>query len=81
MRGLDPRICRWPEMAGSTPVMMGWAQGSWIPAFAGMTMETHVMRGLDPRICRWRESAQRVTKSKLDFWFSPNGDCISNSAN
>jgi hypothetical protein len=21
MRGLDPRICRWPEMAGSSPAM------------------------------------------------------------
>jgi hypothetical protein len=29
---------------------------SWIPAFAGMTIEGHVMRGLDPRICRWHEA-------------------------
>src|SRR5215212_1476619 len=31
-----------------------WAAASWIPAFAGMTMEGPGMRGRDPRICRWR---------------------------
>jgi hypothetical protein len=30
-------------------------------AFAGMTMEKHVMRGLDPRICRRREIAVSST--------------------
>jgi hypothetical protein len=35
MRGLDPRICRWHEMTGSSPAM---------------TALYYVMRGLDPRM-------------------------------
>jgi hypothetical protein len=42
MRGLDPRICRWREMAGSSP---------------GHDVLSVVIRGLDPRIGRWRETA------------------------
>src|SRR5215207_4806482 len=39
IRGLDPRICRWREMAGSSPAMTWWVSEAGSEAFAGMTME------------------------------------------
>jgi hypothetical protein len=42
MRGLDPRICRWHEMAGSSP---------------GHDVLSVVMRR-DPRICRVKEDGR-----------------------
>jgi hypothetical protein len=41
MRGLDPRICRWREVAAS----------SWISGFAGMTMEDELTNYGCPRYC------------------------------
>src|SRR5215216_2288465 len=60
MRGLDPRICRLHQIAGSSPAMTLRAQGSWIPAFAGMTMKS--IRRNDHR--RWT-SPSFVTLTKV----------------
>jgi hypothetical protein len=45
MRGLDPRICRWREMAGSSPAMT--APSIVIPAKAGIQLHVFGSK-LDP---------------------------------
>jgi hypothetical protein len=45
MRGLDPRICRWHEMAGSSPAMT--APSIVIPAKAGIQLHACYPK-LDP---------------------------------
>ncbi|HKG72727.1 MAG TPA: hypothetical protein VKA79_00655, partial [Aestuariivirgaceae bacterium] len=39
MRGLDPRICRWHEIAGSSPATTNKDQVRWLD-FTEMTMTT-----------------------------------------
>jgi len=50
MRGLDPRISLLVTPTKVGVQLRESVKWSWIPAFAGMTMEGTVMRGLDPHI-------------------------------